>query len=66
MAAEIMQEAWEHTLYLATETFNVVVHGDKEDKSFMSKGFTSPTEIAVFAIICLFNLVVFHFAKVRL
>ncbi|QDZ20328.1 ceramide synthase [Chloropicon primus] len=57
---KVMTEAWDHTVYLATETYNVVVLGDTEDKSFKSIGFTSLKEVAVFGIICLFNLIVFQ------
>ena len=64
MPAAIFQEAFDHTVFLATETYKVVVQGDTEDKSFQSKGFTSPTELAVFAIICLCNLAFFEVVKV--
>ena len=60
----IALEAWEHTVYLAKETAKVVVYGETTDKSFSSKGFSNPTEVAVLGIVCLFNPAVFQIAKV--
>ena len=60
----VFMDAWEHTAYLAKETFDVVVHGAAQETTFQSKGFSTPTEVAVLGIICLFNIIVCKIAEV--
>ena len=61
---EVLSEAWREAAYLAGETFAVVVHGSGKGPGFPTQGFVSIKDVAVFAILCLCNLVVFQVAKV--
>ena len=53
----LVQEAWGQTVFLASETFKAVVYGDTSGKSLPSNGFRTPTEVAIFVFVCLFNVI---------